>query len=229
MSPLNSKSDTTKKHIMKHQRYNSPSGTGRAISELVSLNHGSLLIPDISGFTKFVHDTDIGTGKYVISRLLTVLLDCNILGLKVSEIEGDAILFYKLGKRLSSEEVLIQFSIMQHRFSAELSKLSRETGIELKLSLKMIAHYGPLTEYQVGRFTKLYGTSVIEVHRLLKNSIASDEYLIITDNLLNSEPLLDDRIGFANRICETYNHLESICFTWLRIIPEYHPKSLVAV
>jgi hypothetical protein len=214
---------------MKYQRYNSPSGTGRAIPELASLNHGSLLIPDISGFTKFVHDTDIGIGKYVISRLLTVILDCNILGLTVSEIEGDAILFYKLGKRLTFEEVLVQFSTMQHQFSIELYKLSRETGIELKLSLKMIAHYGPLAEYHVGRFTKLYGTSVIEAHRLLKNSIASDEYLIITDNLLHSELLSGDRIGFANRVCETYNHLERICFTWLRFIPELHSKSLVAV
>jgi len=216
-------------HIMKYQQYNNSPGTGNETSDFATLNQGSLLIPDISGFTKFVHDTDIGTGKYVISRLLTVLLDCNILGLKVSEIEGDAILFYKLGKRLSSEEVLAQFSTMQHRFSIELSKLSRETGIELKLSLKMIAHYGPLIEYHVGRFTKLYGTSVIEAHRLLKNSLNGDEYLIITDNLLNSELLQDDRIGFANRVCETYNHLERICFTWLRFIPELHSKSLVVV
>jgi hypothetical protein len=123
---------------------------------------GNLLIPGMSGFTRFVQVTDMETGRYIISRLLTVLLESNMLDLKLSEIEGDAILFYKLGRRLSRKEILIQFGTMQRLFHKELLSLSRETGIEIDLGLKLIAHYGSLSEYQVGRFTKLYGTSVIE-------------------------------------------------------------------
>ncbi|TFF36224.1 DUF2652 domain-containing protein [Mucilaginibacter psychrotolerans] len=47
----------------------------------------------------------------------------------------------------------------------------------MDLGLKLITHYGPFSEYKVGGFTKLYGISVIKAHRLLKNSIGSDEYV----------------------------------------------------
>jgi hypothetical protein len=181
----------------------------------VHATEGNLLIPDMTGFTKFVQVTDMETGRYIVSRLLTVLLESNVLDLNVSEIEGDAILFYKLGRRLSRKEVLTQFGEMQRLFHKELLSLSKETAIKIDLGLKLIAHYGPLSEYQIGRFTKLYGTSVIEAHRLLKNSINSDEYVIMTDTLLDNKPAGKARTYFGNRVCENYNQLESICFTWL--------------
>jgi hypothetical protein len=196
---------------MSKHRLNSISGKSRRITDPARVNEGNLLIPDISGFTRFVQITDMETGRYVISRLLTVLLNSNMLGLKVSEIEGDAILFYKLGKRLSRGAILKQFDIMQNRFRREVLQLSIETGIKIYLGLKLIAHYGPLSEYHVGSFTKLYGTSVIEAHRLLKNSINSDEYVIMTDTFLNNNPAGKARTGFGDRVCENYNQLESIC------------------
>jgi hypothetical protein len=200
---------------MSKHRLNSISGKSRRIIDTARVNGGNLLIPDISGFTRFVQITDMETGRYVISRLLTVLLDSNMLDLAVSEIEGDAILFYKLGKRLSRKAILKQFDIMQNRFRREILQLSIETGIKIYLGLKLIAHYGPLSDYHVGSFTKLYGTSVIEAHRLLKNSINSDEYVIMTDTLLDNKPARKARKSFGNRVCENYNQLESICFTWL--------------
>jgi hypothetical protein len=115
--------------------------------------------------------------------------------------------------------VLTQFEKMHSRFKRELLQLSLETGIEIKLSLKLIAHYGPLSEYTIGRFTKLYGTSVIEAHRLLKNSIDGDEYVIMTDKLLDNAEVRASPAGLSNRVCETYNQLESICYTWLSFIP----------
>jgi hypothetical protein len=60
-------------------------------------NKGLLFIPDISGFTRFVTEMEIEHSRYIIQELLEVLIDSNELGLEVSEIEGDAILFYKLG------------------------------------------------------------------------------------------------------------------------------------
>ncbi len=42
----------------------------------------------------------------------------------------------------------------------------------------------PMTEYKIDRFTKLYSGVVVEAHRLLKNSIKSDSYLLLTDSLL---------------------------------------------
>ena len=56
-------------------------------------NRGLLFIPDISGFTRFINQTDIEHSRLIIQELLEVLINANQIGLEVSEIEGDAILF----------------------------------------------------------------------------------------------------------------------------------------
>src|SRR5688500_20320658 len=59
---------------------------------------GLLFIPDISGFTRFVTDMEIEHSRHIIQELLEILIDSNEIGLEISEIEGDAILFYKFGQ-----------------------------------------------------------------------------------------------------------------------------------
>ncbi|MBS1564922.1 MAG: DUF2652 domain-containing protein, partial [Bacteroidetes bacterium] len=61
-------------------------------------DRGLLFIPDISGFTRFVNQTEIGHSRMIIQELLEVLINANQVGLEISEIEGDAILFYKFGE-----------------------------------------------------------------------------------------------------------------------------------
>ena len=65
--------------------------------EQASAGNVLFFIPDISGFTKFVSETEIGHSQHIIKALLEVLVDSNSIGLKVSEFEGDAILFYRSG------------------------------------------------------------------------------------------------------------------------------------
>ena len=52
------------------------------------------------------------------------------------------------------------------------------------LTLKFIVDHGPLAEIKVGRFVKQSGTEMIVPHRLLKNSIDNNEYMLMTENLL---------------------------------------------
>lgn len=148
---------------------------------------GTLLIPDISGFTKFVRTTDMMTGKNITSRLLSSIIKSNYLGLQVSEIEGDAILFYKYDKKFSVREILGQYEVMLESFNEELTLLSEELGRVINLTLKLIAHYGKLANYKIGKFYKLYGETVIEAHRLLKSPINSSTYVLITDDVLKKD------------------------------------------
>jgi len=48
-------------------------------------------IPDISGYTKFINETEINHSTHIITELLEIIISSNILDLKVSEIEGDAV------------------------------------------------------------------------------------------------------------------------------------------
>ena len=54
---------------------------------------GLIFIPDISGFTRFVNETEIEHSRLIIQELLETLISANSIGLEISEIEGDAILF----------------------------------------------------------------------------------------------------------------------------------------
>ena len=58
-----------------------------------------ILIPDISGFTSFVNETEVKHSKHIIAELLELIIESDQLGMTVSEVEGDAILFYKEYRR----------------------------------------------------------------------------------------------------------------------------------
>ena len=85
-----------------------------------------LFIPDISGFTRFVTDTEITHSQHIIEELLEVLIDANNIGLEISEIEGDAILFYRYSDELTAAEILTQVRTMFVQFHAHLKKFESQ-------------------------------------------------------------------------------------------------------
>lgn len=151
-----------------------------------------LFIPDISGFTKFVTETELSHSKHIISELLSVIINQNELELKISEIEGDAILFYRNGDPPSFKEIINQTKKMFISFHTFLKSIEHNNVCQCgactsatNLTLKFISHFGELEEISIDKFNKLIGSDVILVHRLLKNSIPSHEYLLLTENYLN--------------------------------------------
>jgi len=130
------------------------------------------MIPDISGFTDFVIKSNMFVGKYITESLLKSVMDSNILCLEISEVEGDAILFYKYHNLPTFEETLMQIEQMYNDFQKECKRLALQLAIEIPLSLKIIVHYGEFTKYKIGKFEKLYGAPVVEAHKMLKNHIA---------------------------------------------------------
>src|SRR5215207_9479083 len=83
-------------------------------------NKGLLFIPDISGFTRFINETEIDHSRLIIQELLELLINANQLGLEVSEIEGDAILFYKFGDPPPMDELYRQVENMFCAFHRQL-------------------------------------------------------------------------------------------------------------
>ena len=63
-----------------------------------------LFMPDISGFTQFVSETEISHSQHIVQELLEIIIDSNHLNLQISEIEGDAIFFYKPGDKPDLKE-----------------------------------------------------------------------------------------------------------------------------
>ena len=88
-------------------------------------NRGLLFIPDISGFTRFVNAMEIDHSRLVIQELLEVLINANKIGLEISEIEGDAILFYKFGESPEPKELYSQVEEMFCEFHKHLISYDR--------------------------------------------------------------------------------------------------------
>lgn len=161
----------------------------------ISVTHQPTLIfiPDISGFTRFVHDNEVNHSRHITEELLEILIDSNEIGLQVSEIEGDAVLFYRQGIPPTAAELLAQVQKMYVNFHAHIKKYDALRICQCGactaasgLALKCIIHYGDLSMNQVKDFTKLFGKDLIVAHRLMKNNISLDEYVLITHQLLNA-------------------------------------------
>jgi hypothetical protein len=158
-------------------------------------NKGLLFIPDISGFTRFVNETEIDHSRLIIQELLETLINTNQLDLEISEIEGDAILFYKFGEIPDLEALYRQVAKMfcefhKHLIAYEHSRYCQCKACKsaIELSLKVITHYGEFTGYNVRNFNKLIGRDIIVAHQLLKNDIEQHEYWLVTNSLSDQPP-----------------------------------------
>lgn len=196
-----------------------------------SVGCGNILIPDISGFTKFVTSIDIVSGQAITQRLLRSLLENDLLDLELSEIEGDAALLYKFGNKLKANAILKQYEAMLENFHREQALVNKEFGMELELSLKLIAHFGEFGQYELGGFKKLYGTPVIEAHRLLKNAVKSSRYVLITDDLLEVLPttsaIKNPEFLRGNKMCQAHGDIRKIYYTVFDYEAECSPREIL--
>lgn len=156
---------------------------------------GFIFIPDISGFTNFVNAVELQHSRHVIQELLEIILTTNQMGLKISEVEGDAVLFYQLGEMPDLNLVSDQVERMFLSFHEHLLQYDNKRTCHcdacisaINLSLKFIAHYGEFTEYNIGNFTKLIGKDIIVAHQLLKNNIPNHEYWLLSSSLSEEKP-----------------------------------------
>jgi len=147
-----------------------------------------LFMPDISGFTQFVNDTEILHSQQIIQELLETLIECNQLGLQVCEIEGDAIFFYKLGTKPDMNALLKQVETMFTRFHQHIRLFEQQRfcpcaacNSAMNLTLKVFSHFGEVTGISVKDHKKLFGKDVILIHRLMKNNLDKKEYVLLTD------------------------------------------------
>ncbi|MDD7885425.1 DUF2652 domain-containing protein [Flavivirga sp. 57AJ16] len=190
-----------------------------------------ICIPDISGFTEFMSAADIEISSQVIPSLLNKVIYSNNLGFRVSEIEGDAILFYKTGDLPTFRELVEQCRLFYTKFYKQLRTLEilykyEVQGINIPevLGLKIILHYGEkISAVQIGKNIKLMGEDVIVAHRLLKNKVPYDEYILLSESVLDQykEEEIEHNFGWG-RLQEkdtSYKHIGDISYRYINLEP----------
>jgi hypothetical protein len=155
-----------------------------------------IILVDISGYTNFIrmHKMSLLHAEKIIGELMETMLDEVESPVVVHEILGDAISFYALddGSLGIADKIYIQLNKYFEAFKKRESYLMRECGFCIcdacnkvrELKLKAILHHGSAAFTKVHDIQKISGEDVITAHRMLKNSIASNEYIFITNSFL---------------------------------------------
>ena len=201
-----------------------------------------LMLVDISGYTKFMvsHQTEVRHSQMIIGELLESLMHQVDVPLRISSIEGDALFLYAI--KSGNEEVwrrrggnlvgrlLDLFRVFAERlmeieaYSVCKCDACTEVG---DLKLKVIAHSGEALLTHVGEFPTLSGVDVITLHRLAKNSVEEDEYVLMTEAAFR-----DLRLPEGSAVREGVEETDTGVFNTFVFLPEvdveYDPDAIRA-
>ena len=158
------------------------------------------MIPDISGYSRFVGGTVLEHGRLWTGRLLEAIVARLTPRLRLSAIEGDALLLY--GKHELADETLLPLLVDTYRdFRTLAQTIDPCTGCVCDacdsgkdLQLKYVVHAGEFVEQSVAGLVQLYGHDVNLASRLLKNHIPAKQYIFVTDAAAAFVPLGPDAL-----------------------------------
>ena len=188
-----------------------------------------LAVADISGYTRFVvmHRSSVAHAEQIISELMETITQHSAVPLRLQKLEGDAaFLMAEVTGPIDEavNDVMQQVVDFMAAFQNKKKELFEKSvggcactacqSIE-KLGLKTVVHRGEILEKAMGGLTELAGEPVIVAHRLLKNSVEEDNYILATDeiaSLLESEPY-----GSSQKLVEKITDVGSVNVT------VYHP------
>src|ERR1700758_3248325 len=156
------------------------------------LQEGALVLADISGYSKFIAQTEVDHSWSILHELLDTMVRSMQGRMDVSQVEGDAILFIS---GLSTAEVVDAVESTFVAFHRRLRDMQAVTTCPCAacatigiLKLKFVVHHGKFSRQRLGNVEQLHGADVIIPHRLLKNHVPSKEYLLVTDTVLQRLP-----------------------------------------
>lgn len=179
-----------------------------------------MVLVDISGYTPFIrlHKLNLLHAEKIVTDLIEALIESIEAPLKVSKLEGDAVFFYaELGHDPSATagQVMRQVLRFFELFSATTEDMDRRNicicdscSATEQLKLKGFVHVGEVAIKRVLHFEELAGEDVIVTHRLTKNSVDADEYLLITEAFCEICPHLPE--WTSNAHVEPYEGLGEV-------------------
>lgn len=195
-------------------------------------------IADISGYTRFVvaNEKEMAHSQIIIRDLINTIISEIKAPMQVIRLEGDAIFLY-----VDKGDPLVRWELVQPTllntlitffrvFSNKIAELTLHkicncnacSNIEL-LKLKIVAHSGTTMFFNINDILELSGIAPIVIHRLLKNSVTADEYVLMTESALEDLLVSRDDVETSS---ESYEELGTIdTFVYYPPPPEpYNPE-----
>jgi class 3 adenylate cyclase len=180
---------------------------------------GTILVADISGYTKFLTSSELDHGHAIVRELLGTVKDKFEPLLKVIRTEGDALFGYIPDAEMSEPTHLLDLveatyqAFADHQLNVKVASTCtcNACSNSVSLDLKLVAHHAEfLVEDLGGGKPDLTGPEVILAHRLLKNTFKEDKgvaaYFLVTDAVY--ERL--ERPEGAQEHHESYEHFPEV-------------------
>jgi len=182
---------------------------------------GFLIISDITGYSKYVNESELEHARDSLTALLNLLIRHTQSPLVISKLEGDAVFSYApAGGFLQGQSLLdmIESTYASFRKALELMVINTTCTCNAcrnlpNLDLKFFVHFGSYMTQKLGNFTELVGNDVNLVHRLAKNHIKEKTgfkaYAAFTQSVMDALGLAD----FQNSLTphrETFADVEEV-------------------
>ena len=164
---------------------------------------GFLIISDITGYSKYINESELEHARDSLTALLNILIDHTKSPLVLSKLEGDAVFSYApTGGFLQGQSLLdmIESTYASFRKALDLMVLNTTCTCNAcrnlpNLDLKFFVHFGSYMTQKLGDFTELVGNDVNLVHRLAKNHIKEETgfkaYAAFTQSVMGTLGLED--------------------------------------
>lgn len=155
-----------------------------------------IVIPDISGYTRFMQLTRFAAGHahFVVAQILDEIITAALPVLTPTRVEGDSVMFYAEAEGgdqaadASGADIAAAVRKMVEAFYRKRDELLASNLCPCEacshipnLDLKVVVHRGDVLRYRLRGLEDLSGMAVIEAHRLLKNSLGRDRYVLVSD------------------------------------------------
>jgi len=182
---------------------------------------GYMLIADITGYTMYLSQSELGHAQQVLQALLELLIEHTKPPMRISRLEGDAVISYSLpGITLQGQTFveMIENTYIAFRRAIDLMVMNNTCRCNAcanisTLDLKFFIHHGTFGIQHLGGHDELVGSDVNLIHRLLKNSVREKTgfraYTLYTDAAIRQLGLE----GFCEKLVshrQEYEHLGAV-------------------
>lgn len=187
----------------------------------MDVQQGYLLISDITGYTRFLVESELEHAKEILDSLLKSTIEAIKAPIRVLNTRGDAVVaFVADGDFLQPQSLLESMKAIYFDFRRQLEFMDVNTTCVCQacvnmasLDLKVFLHHGQYIEQDLGGAVELQGADVILVNVLMKNSVKEATgllgYGLITDAAVAAMDATDLVGGMADHH-ETYEHFGEI-------------------
>jgi hypothetical protein len=183
------------------------------------IEHGYLVLADISGYTSFLSQTELDHAHEILTDLLETILKRFRTLLTICKLEGDAVFAFTPELRVLRGETLLELIEATYTdFRERMKNVRRHTTCTCRacqsipmLDLKFFIHHGDFVVQNISGTRELAGSDVNLVHRLMKNHITEHTgwraYTLFTQAGLEC---MDLHLEDLSEGTESYEHLGEV-------------------